>query len=182
MARPRHRVKLQVRVPFVKAEYEWVGTRAGATLANLNTTVVHEIIPVIADDTVGIQSFTVYRVVGQISVLAQAGIVNANALGLVLGVEDAGSDQMSDNSLPTTSTDVDAFHHKGIMWWWTGFPTFSGPMTDADENAWILPIDIKVKRIIHKRQRLVLTAEAATTARLRLTVNVRALIRESAGS
>ncbi len=182
MPRGRHRVKATVRVPFVKLEWEWVGTRSGPGLANLNTTVVYEIIPVIADDTVGIQSFTVYRVVGLITVMSQAGIVNANALGMVLGVEDAGTDQTSDNTLPTTSTDVDAFHHKGIMWWWTGFPVFPSGMTDSDESGMHVPIDIKVKRIIHKRQRLVLTAECATTARLRIGVNLRCLIRETAGS
>ena len=68
------------------------------------------------------------------------------------------------------------------MWSWTGVPTYGAALVESDNQPFILNIDIKVKRIVDKRQRLVLTTTAGTTARLRSLVNIRALIRESAGS
>jgi hypothetical protein len=182
MPRGRHRVKIAVRAPFVKAEWEWIGFYSGGTYGNLDTSVVHEIIPPIADNTVGIQSFTCHRIVGAVQIAHQANELAGNSLGITFGVEDAGADQTSDNPLPTTSTDVDAAHHTGIMFRWVGFPPFQNVLADTDENPWELPIDIKVKRIIHKRQRLVCVITASTTAKLRALVNVRCLVRESAGS
>ncbi len=182
MARGRHRFKVGVRAPFVKAEYEWIGFRSGTVQGNLDTTIIHEIIPPIADNTVGIQSFTVYRTVGSIFIMHQGGIVTGDGLGLVLGVEDVGADQTSDNPFLPLTTDVDAMHHKGIMWWWTGVPTYGTSMADSDETGFEIPIDVKVKRIVDKRQRFVLTATATATARLRALVNIRCLIRETRGS
>lgn len=182
MPRGRHRFKVAVNAGVVKAEWEWIGFRSGTTFGNLDTTIVHEMIPVIADNTVGIQSFTVHRVVGAITVRHQSGIITNNGLGFQLGVESAGSDQTSDDPLTPITTDIDAFAHKGVMWWWTGQPQWTVPIAETDIGGYQIPIDIKVKRIVNKRQRLVLVATAATTGRMTVLVNLRALIRESAGS
>ncbi len=183
MARGRHRVKIGVRIPpFVRAEWEWIGFASGGTSGNLNTTIIHELIPPIADDTVGIQSFTVHRIVGEIQVRQQSGVVSTSAIGIGIGVEGVGSDQTSDDPLVPLTQDVDHLAHKGYMFKWSGFPAYGVAIAEADGIPWSMPIDIKVKRIVEKRQRLVITLTAETTARLRAIVNVRALIRESAGS
>lgn len=182
MARGRHRVKIAVRAPFVRAEWEWIGFASAGTAGNLDTTIVHELIPPIADDVIGIQSFTVHRIVGNIQIRQQSGIVSTSAVGIGIGVEGVGSDQTSDDPLAPTTQDVDHLAHKGYMYKWTGFPSYPVVIAEADGIPWSHDIDIKVKRIISKRERLVITLTATTTARLRAIVNVRALIRESAGS
>ncbi len=182
MARGRHRVKIAVRVPFVKAEWEWIGFASGGAFGNLDTVTIHEIIPPIADNTVGIQSFTVHRIVGNIHIRQQSGVVTASALGIAIGVEGAGEDQTSDDPLDGLTTDVDHLAHKGTMFRWQGAPMYTTAIADADLVPWALPIDLKVKRIVDKRARLVITIQANNTARLQAAVNVRALIREAAGS
>ncbi len=182
MARGRHRFKVQLGAGPAKLEWEWIGFHSGAVPGSLDTSIVHEIVPVIADTTVGIQSFTCHRIVGQIQIRQQSGVTTASAVGITIGVEDAGLDQTSDNPFVPLSTDVDHAAHKGQMFRWVGFPVYQTALGDADDVPWNLPIDIKVKRIIDKRQRLVATLTAASTARLRATVNLRTLIRESAGT
>ncbi len=182
MARGRHRVKIAVRAPFVRAEWEWIGFRSGASFGALNTTNIHELIPPIADNTVGIQAFTVHRIVGTVQIRQQTGVFSASAFGVMVGVEDAGLDQVSDNPLVPLSTDIDHMAHKGIMFAWVGWSEYPGPLTTADITGFSIPLDIKVKRIIAKRERLVIVVAAEVTARLAAIVNVRALIKESAGS
>ncbi len=182
VARGRHRVKVAINAGIVRAEWEWIGFRSGATFGNLDTNIGHELIPPIADDTVGIQSFTVHRIVGNIQIRQQAGVTTVSGFGIMIGVEDVGSDQTSDDPLVPLSTDVDHMAHKGIMWQWAGVPKYDVVMTEADDQPMIIPIDIKVKRVVNKRQRLIVQMTAASTGRIRTIVNVRALIRESAGT
>jgi len=182
VARGKHRFKVRIGGAHTHAEWEWIGFWSGGVSGNLDVAVVHEIIPVIADNTVGIQAFTVHRIVGNIQVRQQSGVTTASAMGIAIGVEDAGADQTSDNPLLPLSTDVDHMAHKGYMFKWVGFPAFQESLANSDDVPWNLPIDITVKRIVSKRQRLVIVIEAASTARLRALVNVRALVRESAGS
>lgn len=162
--------------------WEWIGFASAGTFGNLDTTIVHELIPPIADDTVGIQSFTVHRIVGNVTIRHQSGVLTNNALGIMVGVEGAGADQTSDNPLLPITQDLDALAHRGMMFWWAGQPEWKVDVAQSDLGGYIVPIDIRVKRIVRKRERLVLTMQAATTARLTALVNVRALIRESAGS
>ncbi len=183
MGKGRHRVRVRVAFPpFVQAEWEWIGFRSAGTFGNLDTAIVHEVIPVIADNTVGIQAFTVHRLVGSIQVRQQAGVVTTSTLGIMIGVEDAGADQTSDNPLLPLTTDIDHLAHKGIMWSWTGIPSYGVELTAADDQPMTIPIDIKVKRIVSKRERLVISLEASSTGRIRVACNVRALIKEAAGS
>ncbi len=156
-----------------------MGFRGGGTYANLNTAIVFEILPPIADDTVGIQSFTCHRIVGSIFLMHQSGIVSNDTAGVVVGVESVGADQTSDDPFLPTTTDTDALAHKGVMWWWTGQMTFGGPIADSDVTPYELKVDITVKRKVDKRQRLVISCAANTTGRLRILPNVRALIRET---
>lgn len=162
--------------PF-EAGFEWVGFRDAGTFANLDTTVGFEILPPVPDSTVGSSQFTVYRIVGQLAVMHQTGIVSSDRMGIVLVAAEVGDDQTVDEPVDPISTDIDEFADKTIMWWWSGSPTWGVPIADSDVTPWHIPIDIKVRRIIKKRTRLVFNATAATTARLRMTCNVRVLIR-----
>ncbi len=182
---PRGGSRRRFRIGYNKGpiiEWEWIGFRSAGAYGNLNVAVVHELIPPIADNTVGIQAFTVHRIVGTIHLLHQNSIVSNDTAGIMIGVEDAGADQTFDNPLLPITTDIDHLAHKGIMWSWIGQLTAGVAAADSDVVPLELPIDLTVKRIVSKRQRLVISIEAATTGRLRAICNVRALIRESAGS
>ncbi len=164
---------------YGKAEigFEWVGFRDAGTPANLDTTTNFEILPPVADTTVGSSQFTVYRIVGELAILHQAGVVTRDRLGIVLVAAEVGDDQTADEAVNPISTDVDEFADKTIMWWWSGNPSFPTGAADSDIIPFIIPVDIKVRRIIKKRTRLVFNATAGSTARLAMTCNVRALIR-----
>ncbi len=171
-----YRRKVTARFGPASLSYEWVGFRDAGLQANLDTATAFELLPPVSDTTVGSSQFTVHRVVGQIAIMKQAGIVSGDNMGIVLQNAEVGDDQTADEDVDPLSTDIDEFANKGIMWWWSGRPPFPGPVADADLSPWIIPIDIKVKRIVRKRNRLVFSAAAATAGRLRMTVNVRVLI------
>lgn len=169
--------RIYVKAGPVEVGFEWVGFRDGGTFANLNTQVGFELLPPVADTTVGSSQFTVYRVVGQLALMHQTGIVSSDRMGIVLVASEVGDDQTVDEPVNPLSTDIDEFADRTIMWWWTGSPEFKTSAADSDVVPWVIPIDIKVRRLIKKRTRLEFQAAAATTGRLRMTVNVRALIR-----
>ncbi len=167
---------------YGKAEvgYEWVGFRDAGTQANLDTTAAFELFPPFADQSIGTLDMTVLRVVGDLQIMKQAGIVSGDAMGITLVAADVGDDQTVDEAVNPLSTDVDEFHNNTIMWWWSGRPAFPVAMADADLIPWRIPLDIRVKRILRKRTRLVFNCTAATTGRLRVSCNVRVLVRKSA--
>lgn len=174
----RRRRKVAVRYGKAGASYEWLGFRDGGADANLDTSTSFELIAPAGASAVLLPDFTVIRVVGQIGLRYQSTVTTSTRCGAMLQHVNVGGDQTIDNQISPLSTDVDDFDHKGIMWWqtWTT-PTSEAQAADQDQVPRYIPIDIKVKRIIDKRDSLVLRIDASTTGRLRASVNVRVLVK-----
>ena len=162
--------------------WEWIGFRDAGAAANLDTSTAFELLPPAADTGVGEGAFTVHRVVGELGVRHQSGIVSHDPVGIVLTADDVGDDQTVGEPVDPQSTDVDEMASKKIMWWWNGSGMAGAPVADTDIVDYRIPLDIRVKRILDKRTRLVITAQATTTGRMRVSCNVRTLIRRSMGA
>ncbi len=157
---------------------EWLGFRDGGTPSNLNTSTSFELIAPAGASAIVVPDITVKRVVGNISFLAQSGVVATSNVAAMLFKANVGGDQVIDNDIPPLTTDVDDFDHAGIMWWQT-WPGVSAPVlpADYDDVPLVVPLDITVQRKMDKRDTLILRIDAGTTARVRVSVNLRVLIR-----
>ncbi len=174
MARKRIiRVRSEKRISL-----EWLGFRDGGIPGNLNTSTVFELVPPAGASAAVEHDVTHLRTVGNISFTAQSAVVAGTSLGAILFKGNVGADQAVDADVPPLSTDVDDFDNSGIMWWQTWQSLLpAGPAADFDEAAVVIPIDIRVKRRLSKRDNIQLRIDAGTTARARVSVNVRTLIR-----
>lgn len=175
----RRRRKFTARYGKASASYEWLGTRDGGAEANLDVSTAFELMAPAGASAVLLPDFTVVRIVGLLGLRFQSGVTTSTRVGAMVQKVNVGGDQTSDDSIDPLSTDVDDFDHSGIMWWqtWT-CPVASVAAAEADSAAaFLVPIDIKIKRIINKRDRLILRVDASTTARMRASCNVRVLAR-----
>ena len=174
----RRRRKFKIRVGPVSGSYEWLGFRDGGADANLDTSTAFELIAPAGASAVLLPDFTVLRVVGQLGFRYQSTVTTSTRVGAMLQKVNVGGDQTIDGQINPLSTDVDDFDHEGIMWWqtWTT-PVSEAQAADQDQVPRYIPIDIRVKRIINKRDSLVLRIDASTTARVRASCNVRVLVK-----
>ena len=179
MAGRKTRRRVTVGYGKARVSFEWMGFRDGGTLASLTTaTTDFEIVPPASAGGIGISDSTVYRIVGQIGISNQAGVVTRTALGMGIVLSPVGEDQTSDLDWSPRSTDIDAQDENGVMWWYVA-PRAGpeGPAADYDTSSLVLPIDIRVKRRLQKRDRIVLRAVAGSANVLEIAVNLRALVR-----
>ncbi len=184
MPRGRRRSRRAVEAGFrgFYVRYEWTGFRDGGTPANLNTSVLFELVPPDGASAVVNLLPKIRRVVGNIGFTSQSTVTSASTVGAMLFMANVGADQTIDADVPPLTTDPDDFNNKGIMWWQTWQAVLSeGPAADWDEHAHTVPIDIKVNRQMRARDTLVLRLDAGTTARTRATVNLRVLISMAGG-
>ncbi len=179
MARGRRRRKITVRVGPVSGAYEWLGFRDAGVAANLDTNTAFELVPPAAASDIGTLQMTVVRVVGTFECRKQASVISNDPVGIVLLASPVGRDQTVDEVLEPLSQDVDEFSVRDVMWWWNGSGIASAPIADCDIVPYVIPIDIKVKRILTKRTRLFFNVTCATTARMRVSCNVRVLVKHS---
>ncbi len=164
--------------PKKRVSLEWCGFRDGGTPSNLNTSTLFELVPPAGASAVVVTDFTVLRVVGNLSFQSQSGVTSSAAVGAMLFRANVGADQAIDADVPPLTTDVDDFDNNRIMWWQTWSSVAAAAASaDFDEVARVVPIDITVKRKMDKRDTLVMRVDAGTTARVRVSVNLRALIR-----
>ena len=170
-----------VRVTYTQKKrisFEWVGFRSGGTQGNLDTSITHEIVPPAGAAAVIQPDITLYRVVGMISLTAQAAGATTTGIGMQLRVASVGGDQVIDETLNPLTTDVDLFDDKGIIWWQSyGRLGANVAAADLDIVGVHIPIDVKVKRKMDKRDTLVLRIDASTTGISRVSVETRCLIR-----
>ncbi len=160
-----------------KRQYEWLGFRDGGAAGNLDTSTVFELIPPSGASSVVINEFMLHRVVGMMSFSNQGSVTATTHAGAVLQQADVGGDQVIDDGVPPLTTDLDEFANPGILWWQTwGSITAPVAAADYDTTALHVPLDVKGKRRFGKRKTLILRVDAATTARLKVAVNVRVLI------
>ncbi len=173
---PRGGLKTRPRPP--RKNLEWLGFRDGGTPANLNTSTSFELIAPAGASAVVVNDATVLRVVGNLTFTAQSAVTAGSAVGVMLFKANVGADQTIDADVPPLTTDVDDFANENIMWWkvWQSVLALSAS-ADWDEVSFEVPIDIKVKRRIEKRDTLVMRIDAATTGRTRVSANLRCLIR-----
>ena len=163
--------------PIKRRNLEWTGFVDGGTAANLDTTTSFELIPPAAATAVIQPDLTVLRILGTISLSNQSAVTSNTAVGIHIGVRSVGRDQTIDEAYVPLSTDVDDLDN-GVMWRWsTNSPGAGVAAGDMDLVSLILPVDIKVKRRLDKRDTLVCTIEAATTARKEASVALRCLIK-----
>ncbi len=179
MARGRRRRKVSIKVGPVSGGYEWLGFRDAGIAANLDTNTAFELVPPAAAGDIGTLQMTVLRVVGHIELRKQSGVVSYDPVGLVLLASPVGRDQTVDEVVEPLSTDVDEFSVRDIMWWRNTGGIAACPIADADIVPLIIPVDIKVKRILTKRTRLFLNVTCATTGRMRASCCLRVLVKHS---
>ena len=157
---------------------EWLGFRDAGIPANLDTAVSYELVAPGAAGAIAKDDLTVLRVVGNLSFTAQSGVIAGSTLGAMLFKANVGGDQVIDDDFSALVTDVDKFDHSGIMWWqsWQGLLPQTAT-SEFDEVPVVVPIDIKVKRKLNKRDTLIMRVDAGTTGRSRVSANLRTLIR-----
>ena len=179
MARRRLRVRVDAgRGPRVSLE--WMGFRDAGAAANLVTSDTRfELVPPAGASAVVIPDLTILRIVGHVTIGQQAGVTTNTGCNFLIHKVNVGGDQTIDDTLTPASTDPDDFDHAGIMYWY-GHPRAgltNGPAADFDQSVRVIPIDIKTKRKLDKRDTLVLSARAAALNTLAMSVNLRVLTR-----
>ncbi len=161
-----------------KLRYEWTGFRDGGTAANLNTSTAFELVP--PDGTSSVINLLprIRRVVGTIGFSLQGSVTSATPVGAVLALENVGRDQVIDAGVEPLSTDADSFGLKQILWWqtWRDMLPEAGTTGEWDEMSKHYEIDVKLNRPMKARDTLILRIDAATTARARVSVNLRCLV------
>ena len=161
-----------------RVSLEWLGFTDAGISAGLDTTTSFELIPPASADSVVVADFTVLRVVGNIALSNQSAVTSNSAVGMQLGVRSVGRDQVIDETFDPLSADTDDLDNK-VMWQWiAATPGPAVVAADLDLISLIIPVDIKVKRKMNKRDSLVLTCKAATTARKEVSCNLRVLVRQ----
>lgn len=165
----------------VRKDLEWLGFRDGGVLANLTTSDLDfELVPPADADGIGIAAVTVLRVVGTVGIGTQAGILTATRASFGVVVSPVGADQTSDLDWSPGSTDTDALDERGVMFWWSSAKanTPHTPAADFDQAmGHLINIDIKTKRKLQKRQRLVIRLVAGSNNVVNASVNLRVLTR-----
>ncbi len=173
--RPPRRVVAPRRV-----DLEWLGFRDGGVLANLTTSVLDfELVPPAAADGIGVAAVTVLRVVGTVGIGTQAGVLTATRASFGIVVSPTGEDQTSDLDWSPGSTDVDALDERGVMFWWSAAKANTMPTVaaDFDQVIRLIDIDIKTKRRMQKRDRLVCRLVAGSNSIVNASINLRVLTR-----
>ncbi len=177
----RMRYKRKVTVAYGKARiyYEWIGFSDAAGGTNLVTTATRfGLVPPAPASGVIEPDITVQRVVGTLAVRNQTGVTTSTALSMAVHVVGVGSDQTIDDDYVPQHSDADALDHP-VLWWWSAQNvTAAVAAADYDTTSLIIPVDIKVKRKLDKRDTLILTAVAGGANISRLSVNLRCLIRQ----
>lgn len=178
MARRRGKRRVYGKFGGAEVGYEWLGFRDSGVAGNLNTRTSFELVPSAGASSAIHPDLVVMRIVGDVSVRQQAGVTTSSRLGLLIGVSNVGGDQVIDNPFNPISTDVDDFDHPGIMFWrnWQT-PQYGVSMADADNQEMTIPIDVKTKRKLNKRDTLVCVMEAGSTNTLRASCNLRVYIK-----
>ena len=173
-------MKGEVRGASARISLEWLGFRDSGVLANLTTSVLDfELVPPGEADGIGIPDVTVLRVVGNVGIGTQAGVVTATRASWGIVVSPVGEDQTSDLDWSPGSTDVDALDEGGVMHWWSSARAngVEGPAADFDQRMRLIPVDIKVKRRLSKRDRLIIRLVAGSNSIVNASVNLRVLCR-----
>ncbi len=158
---------------------EWLGFRDGGASAALDTSAIFELIPPAAESAVIETDLTVLRVVGQLCFKNQGTVTTPTTIGAMLFKGNVGGDQTIDDGINPLTTDPDNFDHSGIMWWqtWPSIPYSHGVTGEYDVGSVVMPIDIKVKRKLDKKDTLIMRVDAGTTGRAVCSCNLRTLIR-----
>lgn len=176
----RSKGRRAVTVGYGKAfvRYEWTGFRDGGVPANLDTSTSFELVPPDGASAVVNLLPRCLRVVGDLSFQAQGSNVTNTPVGIMLRMSNVGADQTIDSDVSPLTTDPDEFHNARILWWRTHLSLFPPGLQSADwdTSMYHYPIDIKINRKMKARDTLVLRVDAATTARMRVSVNVRCLL------
>ncbi len=184
MARRRRRTNRAVEAGFrgLYVRYEWTGFRDGGTPANLDTSVSFELVPPDGASSVVNLLPRIRRVVGDLSFSNQSTVVAGASIGYMFFMGNVGADQTIDADVPPLTTDPDDFNNAGIMHWHTVRDMLenSAP-AEYDEASLRVPIDLKFNRKMKARDTFVLRVDAGTTARARVSVNLRVLISMSGG-
>ena len=156
---------------------EWTGFADGGADVNLDTTTSFELWPPSGAASVAEVDTTVLRIVGFISIGNQSAVTANAAVGIHIGVRSVGRDQTIDEAYVPLSTDADDLDN-GRMWGWVSTKA-GAPVAAADLDliSLLIPVDIKINRRMQKRDTLVCTIQAGTTARKTASVNLRALVR-----
>ncbi len=175
---PRGRRKVKLRYGKASVSYEWLGFRDAGSESNLDTSTSFELVGPAGASGILHPEYTVMRIIGTIGFRYQATVTTSTRAGAIVQLANVGGDQAIDNGINPLSTDLDDFDHKGIMWWrtWTN-PVAEVVVAEGDEIQRVIPVDIKTKRIITKRDTLIVRIDASTTARLRTSVNLRVLVK-----
>ena len=173
-----YRRKATVGYGKARVSYEWMGFRDGGVDTNLDVLSQFELVPPAAAGSIGIPDVTCLRIVGDVTFRLQSGVTANTNIGVMIGKRSVSSDQVVDELFDPLSNDVDSQDLDGIMFWRTlSSVPFAGPSGDADNQAWVMPIDIRVARKLDKRDTIVIVLEAGTTARIRAATNLRVLTR-----
>lgn len=152
----------------------------GGIGANLTASVLDfELIPPGAADSIGVDDSTVLRIVGSVSILTQSGVLTSTRAGFGILKTDVGSDQTSNTDWDPIDTDIDSLDNNGVMFWWALAKAngVHGPAADFDQVPVVIPLDIRVKRKMEKRDRLILRARAGAANVSAMSVNLRVLTR-----
>ena len=174
----RRRRKVAVGYGKARVSYEWIGFSDALVSTNLTTSVTRfELVPPAGASGVIEPDITVQRVVGMLTVRQQDGVTSGTGVAMAVHVVDVGSDQTIDDDYDPLHSDADALDYP-VMWWWP-VTRVGGPVVKAEQDttSLLVPVDIKVKRKMGKRQSLILTARAGSSNVLALGVNLRSLIR-----
>ncbi len=173
----RFRRSFKARAGRPSLRFEWAGFRDAGAAANLNTSVVFELIPPDGASSVVNLLPRVRRVVGSLDFSLQNTVTSPTEIGWVFFMGNVQGDQTIDNSVPPLTTDPDEFGLSQIVQWQTYRDAVKAVANaEFDSTSMRIPIDFKLNRPMKARDTFVLRIDAGTTARARVSVNLRVLM------